>query len=79
MPVSDLLLQGVQLMAIGMGIVFSFLLLLVGVLVLVRAIGGYFAAEPVDAATFASGANSASEHKLIAVISAAIGQHRAQP
>lgn len=32
MPLSDMLLEGVRLMVIGMGIVYAFLLLLVGVL-----------------------------------------------
>jgi oxaloacetate decarboxylase gamma subunit len=71
-------------MAIGMGIVFSFLLLLV---VLLRAMSwvadrlspGFPEAPPPAAAIAAGGnANRASNEELIAVISAAVARYRSR-
>jgi len=77
MPVSDLLVQGVQLMAIGMGIVFAFLLLLVGVLCLVCAVGKRCASDGGNTCKLNQKLSKMNDAKLRAVISAAIGQHRA--
>lgn len=76
MPISELLTNGVQLMLLGMGIVFTFLMVLVVVMTgmsrMARAIEG---AQP----QVASGAKSAggSDEDVVAVISAAISRYRA--
>jgi oxaloacetate decarboxylase gamma subunit len=78
MPISELLLQGGELMLLGMGIVFTFLVVLVGVMTgmsrMAKAIEG---AQP----QVASGAKPASvagetDQDIVAVISAAIARYR---
>ena len=82
MPVTDLLLEGLRLMVIGMGIVFAFLLLLVGVLRLMSGAVLRFAPESPalsgSAAAIAHGrpADAVDDPELIAVISAAIARYR---
>lgn len=84
MPIIDLVLQGVGLMLAGMGIVFGFLLILVGTLCSASFILQRFFPET-DAGNNvqAAGTNSANsgsclgDRKLIAVISAALGRYRA--
>ena len=80
MPMADLLMQGVKLMALGMGIVFCFLVLLVfmmqGMSWLAHRIGGaeHYHAEPAPSPAPAR----AFEADLIAVIGAAVYRYRAQ-
>ncbi len=75
MPFSELMMTGIQLMLVGMGIVFTFLMVLVvtmkGMSRLAISLGG----EPpaADAATTAPGER---DEVLIAVISAAIRRYR---
>ena len=79
MPITDLLLEGLKLMLLGMVSVFGFLMLLVlvmtGVSRLATAVGG---TQPVEqpAATPPSGTRVGDED-VIAVISAAIARYRA--
>ena len=80
MPMADLLLQGVELMALGMGIVFCFLVLLVfvmqGMSWLAHRIGGE---EPYHAQPAPSAAPApAPEADLIAAIGAAVYRYRAR-
>jgi len=82
MPVTELLLEGLRLMVIGMGIVFTFLLLLVAVLRLMSSAVSRFApVHPVLSGAAAGGAPHATDAmqdgELIAVISAAIVRYRA--
>jgi oxaloacetate decarboxylase gamma subunit len=86
MPVSHLLLEGLRLMVIGMGIVFTFLLLLVGVLRLLSLTVQRFAPEPAPLASPDVGAASLglavapaealAGGELVAVITAAIARYR---
>ncbi len=73
--VSDLLLNGVNLMLLGMGIVFTFLAILVvalnGMSRLAASIAG-----PEEPATSSSGTARESDAELIAVITAAINRFR---
>jgi len=75
MAVSDLLLQGVNLMALGMGIVFTFLAILVvalnGMSRLAASLSG--PEEPKTAAD-----TGVEDAELIAVISAAINRYRSK-
>ncbi|MTW22389.1 OadG family protein [Allochromatium palmeri] len=77
---STLLFESFMLMLIGMGIVFSFLLLLVGILRLMSALILRLAPaeelQPVASSTTAPLPTDTSED-LIAVISAAIARYRA--
>jgi oxaloacetate decarboxylase gamma subunit len=86
-PVTDLLLEGVRLMLIGMGIVFVFLLLLVGLLrALSQAVQRWAPATPPAplAVTGAgpapdpsrAGVNTGLPGELLAVIAAAVSRYR---
>ncbi|HEC17615.1 MAG TPA: sodium pump decarboxylase subunit gamma [Sedimenticola sp.] len=72
MPVSELMTAGVQLMLIGMGIVFAFLMVLVatmnGVSRLAKALEGGRPAAP--------SASGETDEVLVSVISAAIRRYR---
>ena len=72
MPVSELMMAGVQLMLVGMGIVFSFLLVLVatmnGMSRLAKAFEGEQLAVP--------SASNETDEVLVSVISAAIKRYR---
>ena len=78
MPMSDLLMNGFELMLLGMGIVFTFLIILVVALNVMSRIAFYFdTTEEVPLAaptpqTMGKPENTA----LIAVISAAISRYR---
>lgn len=72
---SALLVESLQLMAIGMGIVFSFLLLLVLVLRIMSRIALRLAPAEVPAAMGLS-PDAGEADDLIVVISAAIAQYR---
>lgn len=83
MPVSTMLLEGVRLMVIGMGIVYAFLLLLVGILRLLSQAIQRWAPEPPPApATGAgpgrsgAGVNAEIPGELLAVIAAAVSRYR---
>ena len=80
MPMADLLMQGIELMFLGMGIVFCFLVLLVfmmqGMSWLAHRIGGeerYHAAPGPSVASV-----PAAEAGLIAAIGAAVYRYRAR-
>ncbi|WP_338115115.1 OadG family transporter subunit [Thiocapsa imhoffii] len=83
-PVGDLLLDGLWLMGIGLGVVFSFLLILVAILVLMsRAVARWGPAEPLAQSLTATapvpGADpvpGAGHARVIAAITAAIHAYR---
>ncbi len=81
MPVADLLLEGVKLMLLGMGTVFTFLLLLVvamtGMSRLARALEPP-AAPAVTSPQTPTVAGSQEDRDLVAVIAAAIRHYRAK-
>jgi oxaloacetate decarboxylase gamma subunit len=79
MVVDELLMEGLRLMVIGMGIVFAFLLLLVGVLRGMSAIVLRFAHEAriaKDGEGTSTLAPKTEEMELVAVISAAVARYR---
>jgi oxaloacetate decarboxylase gamma subunit len=81
MPVSDLLVEGLGLMLIGMGIVFAFLMMLVAVLRLMSGFAGRLSPEPravsaASGAPAAEGAGAPDQGELVAVISAAVARYR---
>ncbi len=75
MPFSELMMTGIQLMFIGMGIVFAFLIVLVATMNgMSRLVASFESKQPaVDVATKIS---SKSDKALISVISAAIRRYR---
>ena len=74
---SNLLLESLLLMLIGMGIVFGFLLILVGLLRLMStAVARLAPAEPIQAQPSAPSTIPNTSEDLIAVISAAIARYR---
>jgi oxaloacetate decarboxylase gamma subunit len=80
MNVSELLQQGVNLMLMGMGSVFIFL----GLLILMMTLVARFAArwpeeEAAPSLATPAATQEAGDEEMIAVISAAIAQHRARP
>lgn len=77
MNVADLLMEGLRLMGIGMGIVFAFLLLLVGVMRIMSGAVGRFAPSSTPAGA-AGGPMSGElpDAELVAVISAAVARYR---
>jgi len=69
----DLMVQGLQLMALGMGTVFVFLSVLIGIITLIsRIIQKY--ETPVE---LTSGATHSAHDDLLEVMSAAVQQYRA--
>ena len=79
MPITDLMMTGVELMLLGMGIVFSFLILLVFVLKVMSSLAGRFlTAEPL-APVSAAAQPAPADTTLIAVISAAVARYRTTP
>jgi oxaloacetate decarboxylase gamma subunit len=73
----DLLMEGLRLMAIGMGIVFAFLLLLVGVMRAMSALAMRLAPDPgLAVGGRMSGAAEQGDAELIAVITAAVARYR---
>ncbi|APU29818.1 oxaloacetate decarboxylase [Ectopseudomonas alcaliphila JAB1] len=83
MTPSELLLEGVELMLFGMGFVFVFLVLLVGVVSLMsRLIATFAPSAPTPAISSpASSVESAShgpDAETLAAIQSAIAQHRAR-
>jgi len=69
---SELMQQGLQLMALGMGVVFLFLTLLIAVITLVSKIIQRFETAPVDI----SHASTSQDNDLIEVITEAVKQYR---
>jgi oxaloacetate decarboxylase gamma subunit len=77
-PVSDLMMTGLQLMLLGMGIVFGFLILLVFGLKAMSWVAGHFDSGEAAAAVVPALAQPADgDNRLIAVISAAVARYRA--
>ncbi|MFB1486183.1 MULTISPECIES: OadG family protein [unclassified Thiocapsa] len=79
--VADLLIEGLWLMAIGLGIVFTFLLTLVGLLVLMSKAVARWGPEDALPATrvaahTAAPPPSADDERLVAVVGAAIRAYR---
>lgn len=77
MPIADLMMTGLQLMLLGMGIVFGFLILLVFTLKLMSWLAGRFPTTEAPASVPAPAQPAAADTPLIAVISAAIARYRA--
>lgn len=76
MAVTGMLMEGLRLMAIGMGIVFAFLLLLVGLLrAMSLAVNRFTPGESAPAAGPVSEA-PVTDGELVAVITAAIARYR---
>ena len=75
MPVSEMMMAGVQLMLVGMGIVFTFLMVLVvtmnGMSRLAKALEGEQTAAPSTPS-----ASGETDEVLVSVISAAIRRYR---
>jgi len=83
MPVSDLLVAGLKMMGMGMGIVFSFLILLVYTMkIMSRFAAKYYVEEPQFATKNAVRTNlpptphAKSDEQVVAVISAAVSRFR---
>ena len=77
--VTDLVLQGVELMLLGMGIVFGFLILLVFTLRGMSLLADRLDTSEVTPQSVAAAPIDVSDdQKLIAVISAAVARYRAQ-
>jgi oxaloacetate decarboxylase gamma subunit len=83
MPITDLLMSGINLMAIGMGIVFTFLLLLVFAMkgmstLAMRVANRYGVPETTSAQSVIKGhGQDGTRGDLVAVIAAAISRYRA--
>ncbi|MCB1875972.1 MAG: OadG family protein [Chromatiales bacterium] len=81
MPVGELLLQGVELMLLGMGVVFLFLTLLVGMVSFMSFLVTRFAPEQAEATVGLSrppptiGVRN-DDQQVVAVISAAVKRYR---
>ena len=79
MPVTDLMMEGVQLMVLGMGIVFTFLVVLVGAMTAMSRIGMTLEKEaPKSAGITTAPVRSVAQtdDTLIAVISASVKMYR---
>jgi oxaloacetate decarboxylase gamma subunit len=77
----SLMQQGIDLMLFGMGTVFTFLVVLIGATVAmsaaVKLVAGKPLVSPLQASASVSDAGKAEQGELVAVITAAITQHRA--
>jgi len=74
---SEMMSSGVELMLIGMTIVFAFLaLLIVMVNIMTAVIQRFFPEQPINAITPASASTSHTDAGVIAAISAAVHQYR---
>ena len=77
----SLMQQGIDLMLFGMGTVFIFLVVLIGATVAmsaaVKLVAGKPLVSPLQASASVSEAGKAEQGELVAVITAAITQHRA--
>lgn len=81
MPTFDLILSGINLMFIGMGVVFSFLVILVysmlGMSILAKLTGGELESQENKPITQIVHTSPGSRAELVAVIGAAIARFRA--
>ena len=82
MPVSDLLLAGGELMLLGMGIVFGFLIVLVFAMRGMSALAGYWDRDQEPMVTSAGpvagvAPSPGDQEQLTAVIAAAVARYRA--
>ena len=77
---SDLLIEGVELMLLGMGSVFTFLIILVFITGIMSRLIDRFVPAPVPVAkpVRKAPAADAADPELLAVIGAAVKQHRAR-
>jgi len=74
---NEMMSSGVELMILGMGIVFAFLaMLVVMVNIMTSVIQRFFPETPVTVVTPASASTSHTEAGIIAAISAAVHQYR---
>lgn len=78
MPVPDLLLEGLKLLILGMGIVYAFLLLLVGILGLMGRLVRSVEGERPGPALVGSPGQAEGEDEVVAAIAAALTLHRAR-
>lgn len=82
MTSSEMLMEGVELMMLGVGTVFVFLVLLVGLINLMSFVINRFFPEAAPAAAtpkrMAAAAAQPIDPELLAVIGAAVSQHRAR-
>ncbi len=81
MSISEMFVSGVELMLLGMGMVFMFLALLILVMQAMSAFAARFIEQPASGALEESlpvGDGGLSDPRLIAVISAAIARYRTQ-
>ncbi len=81
MPVADLILEGVKLMLLGMGTVFTFLMLLVVAMAGMSRLARILeppATHAVESLQTPTVAGSQEDRDLVAVISAAIRHYRAK-
>ena len=75
---SQLLLEGVELMLFGIGIVFTFLVLLILCIRLMSYLTGRFVSAPAPQVATAQVAAGQPDADILAAIQAAIHQHRAR-
>ncbi len=74
---NEMMSSGIELMLIGMGIVFAFLtMLVVMVNIMTRVIQRFFPVTPITVVTPASASTSHTDASIIAAISAAVHQYR---
>jgi oxaloacetate decarboxylase gamma subunit len=77
----SLMQQGIDLMLFGMGTVFTFLVVLIGATLamsaLVKLVAGEPVVSPLQASVSVSDTGKPAQGELVAVITAAIAQHRA--
>jgi oxaloacetate decarboxylase gamma subunit len=77
----SLMQQGIDLMLFGMGTVFTFLVVLIGATVamsaLIKLVAGEPVVSPLQTSAIFSDTGKAEQGELVAVITAAIAQHRA--
>ena len=76
MPITDLMMTGVELMFMGMGIVFSFLILLVFILKVMSWLAARFLTPEPPAPISAAAQPVPADDTLVAVISAAVARYR---
>jgi oxaloacetate decarboxylase gamma subunit len=74
---TNLLIQGIELMLLGMGIVFGFLTILVFTLRAMSSLAGRFGEEPSPEDQMPQPIDVADNRPLLAVISAAVARYRA--
>lgn len=77
MPIGDLMMTGLQLMLLGMGIVFVFLIVLVVLLKAMSWLAGRLPTPETPAPASSPAQPAAADTTVIAVISAAVARYRA--